>query len=111
VTKDIEFNQSLPLTIWLNGLPSCQSGALLTRSIFQCLVVVCVLLSDISLEVEIMRTEKSRILRRRSMELLKDLTHILREIICSDDEESFRRLEETIRAINEGRRKPDLTLH
>jgi hypothetical protein len=58
-----------------------------------------------------MRTEKSRILRRRSMELLKDLTHILREIICSDDEDGFRRLEETIRAIDESRRKPDLTLH
>jgi hypothetical protein len=72
--------------------------------------VVCVLLSDIRLEVEIMRTEKSRILRRRSMELLKDFTRILREIICSDDEEGFRRLEETIRAIDESRRKPDLTL-
>jgi hypothetical protein len=74
-------------------------------------VVVCVLLSDISLKVEIMRTEKSRILRCRSMELLKDLTHILREIMESDDEEGFRRLEETIRAIDERRRKPDLTLH
>jgi hypothetical protein len=45
------------------------------------------------------------------MELLKDLTHILREIMESDDEEGFRRLEETIRAIDERRRKPDLTLH
>jgi hypothetical protein len=45
------------------------------------------------------------------MELLKDLTHILREIICSDDEDGFRRLEATIRAIDESRRKPDFTLH
>jgi hypothetical protein len=45
------------------------------------------------------------------MELLKDLTQILREIIGSDDEESFRRLEETIRSIDESRRKPGRTLH
>jgi hypothetical protein len=73
--------------------------------------MVYVLLSDISLGVEIMRTEKSRILRRRSMELLKDLTHILREIIGCDDEERFRRLEETIRAIDESRQKPGRTIH
>ena len=55
--------------------------------------------------------EKNPILRRKSMELLKDLTHILREIIGSGDEESFRRLEETIRAIDESRQKPGRTLH
>jgi hypothetical protein len=55
--------------------------------------------------------ENKPILRRKSMELLKDLTQILREIIGSDDEESFRRLEETIRAIDESRRKPGRTLH
>ena len=53
--------------------------------------------------------EKNPILRRKSMELLKDLTQILQEIIGFGDEESFRRLEETIRAIDESRRKP--TLH
>jgi hypothetical protein len=58
-----------------------------------------------------MRTEKSRILRRRSIELLKNLTHILREIIGSGDEEGFRQLEETIRAIDESRWKPERTLH
>ena len=42
--------------------------------------------------------EKNPILRRKSMELLKELTHILQEIIGSGDEESLRRLEETIRA-------------
>jgi hypothetical protein len=73
--------------------------------------VVYVLLSDISLKIEIMRREKSRILRRRSIELLKDLTHIVREIIGSGDEESFRQLEETIRAIDESRRKPERTFH
>ena len=56
-------------------------------------------------------TENKPILRRKSMELLKDLTQILREIIGSGDEESFRRLEETIRAIDESRQKPGRTLH
>ena len=55
--------------------------------------------------------EKNPILRRKSMELLKDLTQILQEIIGSGDEESFRRLEETIHAIDESRRKPGCTLH
>ena len=45
------------------------------------------------------------------LELLKDLTQILQEIIGSGDEERFRRLEETIRAIDESRRKPGRTLH
>ena len=52
--------------------------------------------------------EKNPILRRKSMELLKDLTQILQEIIGSGDEESFRRLEETIRAIDESRWKPGI---
>jgi hypothetical protein len=56
-------------------------------------------------------TENKPILRRKSMELLKDLTQILQEIIGSGDEESFRRLEETIRAIDESRWKPGRTLH
>ncbi len=55
--------------------------------------------------------EKNPILRRKSMKLLKDLTQILQEIIGSGDEESFRRLEETIRAMDEGRQKPARTLH
>ncbi len=55
--------------------------------------------------------EKNPILRRKSMKLLKDLTQILQEIIGSGDEESFRRLEETIRAIDESRRTPARTLH
>ena len=55
--------------------------------------------------------ENKLILRRKSMELLKELTHILQEIIGSGDEERFRRLEETIRAIDESRRKPGHTLH
>ena len=73
--------------------------------------MVCVLLSGISLEGEMMTAETNPILRRKSMELLKDLTQILQEIIGSGDEESFRRLEETIRAIDESRRKPGRTLH
>jgi hypothetical protein len=55
--------------------------------------------------------EKNPILRRKSMELLKDLTQILQEIIGSGDENSLRRLEETIHAIDESRRKPGRTLH
>jgi hypothetical protein len=55
--------------------------------------------------------EKNPILRRKSMELLKDLTQILQEIIGFGDEESFRRLEETIRALDESRRKPGRMLH
>jgi hypothetical protein len=54
---------------------------------------------------------KSPILRRKSIELLKELTQILQEIIGSGDEESFRRLEETIRKLDESRRKPGPTLH
>ena len=73
--------------------------------------MVCVLLLGISLQGAMMAAEKTPILRGKSMELLKDLTQILQEIIRSGDEESFRRLEETIRAIDESRRKPDLTLH
>jgi hypothetical protein len=55
--------------------------------------------------------EKNPILRRKSMELLKELTHILQEIIGSGDEESLRRLEETIRAIDESRQRSGRTLH
>ena len=78
---------------------------------FQLWTVVCVLLSGISLEGQMTTAEKNPILRRKSMELLKNLTQILREIIGSSDEESFRRLEEAIRAIDESRRKPGRTLH
>ena len=73
--------------------------------------MVCILLFGITLQGEMMGAEKNPILRAKSMELLKDLTQILQEIIRSGDEESFRRLEETIRAINESRRKPGRTLH
>ena len=45
-------------------------------------------------------------LRRKSMELLKDMTQILREILSSGDEEGLRQLEKTIRALEQTRRKP-----
>ena len=70
-----------------------------------------ILLFGITLRGEMMTAEKTPILHGKSMELLKDLTQILQEIIRSGDEESFRRLEETIRAIDESRRKPGRTLH
>lgn|GEM_PF-1357596 len=73
--------------------------------------MVCILLFGISLQGEMMAAEKTPILRGKSMELLKDLTQILQEIIRSGDEESFRRLEETIRAIDESRRKLGRTIH
>ena len=73
--------------------------------------MVCVLLLGISLQGAMMAAEKTPILRGKSMELLKDLTQILQEITRSGDEESFRRLKETIRAIDESRRKPGRTIH
>ena len=45
-------------------------------------------------------------LRRKSMELLKDVTEILREILSSGDEEGLRHVEETIRALEQTRQKP-----
>jgi hypothetical protein len=45
-------------------------------------------------------------LRRKSMELLKDITQILREILSSDDEEGLLQLEKTIRALEQSRHKP-----
>jgi hypothetical protein len=45
-------------------------------------------------------------LRRKSMELLKDMTQILREILSSGDEEGLRQLEKTIRSLEQTRRKP-----
>jgi hypothetical protein len=88
------------------------SGGCAARTLdFLALAVVYVLLSGISLEGEMTTAEKNPILRRKSMELLKELTQILQEIIGSGDEESFRRLEETIRAIDASRRKPCRTLH
>jgi hypothetical protein len=58
-----------------------------------------------------MTAEKNPILRHKSMELLKELTQILQEIIRSGDEESLRRLKETIRTIDGRRQKPGRTLH
>jgi len=45
-------------------------------------------------------------LRGKSMELLKDITQMLREILSSGDEEGFRQLEKTIRALEQARHKP-----
>jgi hypothetical protein len=58
-----------------------------------------------------MMAEKNAELRRKSMELLEELTHILRRIIGSGDEQSLSRLQKTIRALCESRRKPADTLH
>jgi hypothetical protein len=52
-----------------------------------------------------MMAEKNAMLRRQSMELLKELTEILQRIIGSGDEQSLVRLRETIRALNESRRQ------
>ena len=40
---------------------------------------------------------------RKSMELIKEITQILREIIASGDEERFRQLQEIIHALNDSR--------
>jgi hypothetical protein len=45
-------------------------------------------------------------LRRKSMELLKDITQILREILSCGDEEGLRQFEKTIRALEQTRHKP-----
>ena len=45
-------------------------------------------------------------LRRKSMELLKDITEMLREILSSGDEEGLRQFEKTIRTLEQTRRKP-----
>ena len=99
------------MTIWLNGLASCQGGgaANILNSLAFSRGVHFALWH--SLQGEMMAAEKNPILRGKSMELLKDLTQILQEIIRSGDEESFRRLQETIRAIDESRRKPGRTIH
>jgi len=52
------------------------------------------------------RDMRDPVLRRKSMELLKDITQMLREILSSGDEEGLRRLEETIRALERTRHKP-----
>lgn len=57
-----------------------------------------------------MMAEKNAILRRQSMELLEELTEILQRIIGSGDEQSLSRLQETIRALYERRRRPANTL-
>ena len=70
--------------------------------------LVCVLLSYS--RIQTMDTKKGAMgksaLRRKSMELLKDMTQILREILSSGDEEGLRQLEKTIRALEQTRRKP-----
>ena len=72
--------------------------------------MVRVLLPGDSLEDEVML--KSSVLRRKSIVLLKELTQILQEIIGAGDEESFRRLEETIhKLLDESRCKPSHTIH
>ncbi|PWT78205.1 MAG: hypothetical protein C5B58_15585 [Acidobacteria bacterium] len=58
-----------------------------------------------------MTVEKNPSLRRKSMELLKELTQVLQEIIRSGDEESLHHLEETIRELDKKRRKSGRTLH
>ena len=64
-----------------------------------------------SLTAIVGRMMKSPILRRKSIELLNELIQILQEIIGSGDEESLRRLEETIHKLDESRRKPNHTVH
>jgi len=54
--------------------------------------------------------ERNEVLRRQSMELLKELTEILQRIIGSGDQQSLNRLQQTIRALCESRKSAD-TLH
>jgi hypothetical protein len=54
---------------------------------------------------------RKALLSRQSMELLKELTDILREIISSGDEENLQRLRQMVRAIAETRLKSRDSLH
>jgi hypothetical protein len=56
---------------------------------------------------EMMTVGKNSNLRRQSMELLKNLTDILREMISSGDAEGIQRLQEWIDSL----RKPAPTIH
>jgi hypothetical protein len=67
--------------------------------------LVCVLLFGIS-AMDAKKAARNPALRRKSMELLKDITQILREILSSDDEEGLLQLEKTIRALEQSRHKP-----
>jgi hypothetical protein len=71
-------------------------------------VLVCVLLRcpGVSAMDVKKRSMRNPALRRKSMELLKDITQMLREILSSDDEEGLRQLEKTIRALEQSRQKP-----
>ncbi len=85
--------------------------ALLRLQIVYLSIMVCLLLCGISLEIEIITPDNKPILRRKSMELLKELTETLWEIVYSDDEASLRRLEATIRALVNARHRSSRTLH
>jgi hypothetical protein len=54
---------------------------------------------------------RNSLLSRQSMELLKELVEILREIISAGDEESLQRLQQMVRSIAETRLKPGDSLH
>ena len=70
--------------------------------------LVCVLLSCRGVKTMVAKKIDipSPALRRKSMELLKNITQMLQEILSSGDEEGFRRLEETIRVLERARHKP-----
>jgi hypothetical protein len=54
---------------------------------------------------------RNSLLSRQSMELLKELVEILREIISSGDAESLQRLQQMVCSIAETRLKPRDSLH
>jgi hypothetical protein len=70
--------------------------------------LVCVLLRNpgVSAMDAKKRSMRNPTLRRKSMELLKDITQMLHEILSSDDEEALRELEKTIRTLEQSRHKP-----
>ena len=49
------------------------------------------------------RVVRNPVLIRNSMELIKEITDILREIIASGDEQGFRRLKEIVRVFKDSR--------
>jgi hypothetical protein len=88
----------------------CQIGSLRqskNEAFTELYFLVCVLLScRVSAMDANKRAMRNPALRRKSMELLKDITQMLREILSSDDEEGLLQLEKTIRDLEQSRHKP-----
>jgi hypothetical protein len=64
------------------------------------------LLSHVYARVAKKKAMRNRIMRRRSMELVKEIIQLLQQILSSGDEEGLRQLEETIHVLRKTRHIP-----